>query len=181
MALCFVTATVISAFRVASVPDYIAIEWSNDFDVGTAADAQACLDAAYEANSAFEAISFNNVTGACSYHSALFGTVPRSSGEQPQYWVRIDRHMQTSAMTSCLADQDAMYLLAQLAFMGQTRDCEMAGWKLDPTTGLCLNEYDYTYYDYEGGHLGNGTGYYISRSLALRAVSYVCDDVWARK
>ncbi|KAH7707948.1 hypothetical protein AAVH_24815 [Aphelenchoides avenae] len=105
---------------------YIAIEWSNDFDLGTTADAQACLDAAYEANSAFETISFDNGTGACNYHSGLFGTVPRSSGEQPQYWVRIDRHMQTSALTSCLADQDALYLLAQLAFEGQTRDCEMA-------------------------------------------------------
>lgn len=101
--------------------DYVRPSWNYEFDVGASTDAQACLDAAYDTNTTFDGIRFDNVTGACSYYSDLWATSLRSPGEEPpQYWVRIDQHMQSSAMASCLTDQDAMYLLVQMVYKDRT-------------------------------------------------------------
>ncbi|KAH7707942.1 hypothetical protein AAVH_24809, partial [Aphelenchoides avenae] len=99
---------------------YIDFKWYRSSKVGVAADVQACLDAAYAASPTFWAISFDNATGECHYLSDPDGTWPRPSGEQPNYWLRIDLHMDVSAVTACLTDQDTRYLLAQMVFDGPT-------------------------------------------------------------
>lgn len=103
---------------------YIGLNWDYTADAGTASDAQACLDAAYAANSTSEAVSFDSGTGGCYYHSRLYAIRTRPPGVQPSFWVRIDLHMQMPAVTTCLTDQDARYLLMQLTYANHT--CGMA-------------------------------------------------------
>lgn len=99
---------------------YLGYVTDSEFKVGAVADKQACLDAAHIADPSFEFITFDSATGDCSYYTGLMAPYVRESGEQPSYWVRTDLNMQSSAAMSCLTDQDARYLLMQLAYKGQT-------------------------------------------------------------
>lgn len=99
--------------------EHIKFEAVNNFNAGTATDEQACIDAAYKTDPTFEAISFNPETGDCWYHTEIGAPYGRPSGEQPIYWLRIDLHMHLSAVTACLTNEDARYLLMQMNYKDQ--------------------------------------------------------------
>ncbi|KAH7704643.1 hypothetical protein AAVH_28171 [Aphelenchoides avenae] len=139
---------------------------------GTATNAQACLDAAYKANSTAVEFSFDNSTGACTYSTAIYGYYLRVSGEQPSFWLRIDPFMQSTADTTCLTNQDAEYLIMELSYGNQT--CVQG--LMNNTADLCVaTEYNFEYGDYAAGNLQDGTQYLLTRAQAEDSVDYLCD------
>ncbi|KAH7698098.1 hypothetical protein AAVH_34813, partial [Aphelenchoides avenae] len=140
--------------------------------VGTATDTQACLDAAYKANSTVLAFSFDNSTGACMCSTAIYGYYLRASGEQPSFWLRIEPFMQASADISCLTNQDAEYLIMEMSYGNQA--CVQGS--LNETADLCIaTEYNFEYGDYAAGNLQDGTQYLLTRAQAEDSVNYLCD------
>ncbi|KAH7662602.1 hypothetical protein AAVH_43436, partial [Aphelenchoides avenae] len=147
-------------------------------------DEQACLDAAYDAftNSSlpptFKVFSFDTETSECVWYPRIIPNELRAPEEQPKYWMRIDLHMHLSALTLCLTDQDARYLLMQVIYENDT--CPL-GVALDVATGFCTSNITHRPYDFEAGSLKNGTEYRLSRVQTADSINYLCDNEQARK
>ncbi|KAH7695829.1 hypothetical protein AAVH_37109, partial [Aphelenchoides avenae] len=86
-------------------------------DVGVeATSAQECVDLVVAADPTALAISFDNSTGACKYSTSTYSYYPRSTGQQPAFYLRADTAMKDPSATVCLTKQDAEYLIARLSF-----------------------------------------------------------------
>lgn len=101
------------------VSDYLDLYVSDDIYVGTTLDAQACLDAAYNASTDIAGFTFDREVGGCWYCLSITTYELRAPDEQLEFWMRIDLHMKVSALTSCLTEQDARYLLMQKVYRDQ--------------------------------------------------------------